>query len=396
MKNTSSIFILLFMMIAWWIFWLSLSIESVTGIYPPRESTILQFSIFIVCLIVGFVFSFSLNYKKVNISLQNNITTKGFSHASNFILLLILLVLLFSMYFSGFFSIKFIDYHQMVRMQGYGDYLTGSKLLDLLVKILIYPLIVSYCLVHFSNENSKIKNYLVFPAVILYSLLWQVNYPVILLFWLAIFKVFIVLDKPLSKKLKPFMYIFLIGILLLLSATLRYGAGEFSQGVIEHYLINYHIIGFSFYDQQLMNTDSLLHEHTFGRSSLGFFEQILDLVIRPLGFDWSAASFENRDYNMTTTYIGDDLQGNAFGTLLFTFYRDFSFLGIILGGLVYGFFVCKYFMMSRECWRSRAILLLLLYSWFTGMMVSPIEQGYFWFSVIFILIFSRFKVGGNA
>lgn len=398
MRSITSALLLLAFMISWWIVWLTLSVVGITNLYPPSLETLSQFGLLIFSMSLGFLSSLVINYKKNILNNHTRLSTplnQGFIRVSNFILLAILILLLLSLYLSGFYTSSFVEYNIFVRTFGYGDYLTGSKIIDLITKVLIYPLIVSYSLVYFSINERSINKYLVFSTAILYSLLWQVNYPIIFLFWLSVLRVLYVNEKQIFRNLKPVFYISLIAGGLLLAATIRYGTGEFSKGVIEHYVINYHIIGFSFYDQHVLNHNSLLYEHSFGRSSAGFFEQILDLILRPLQLNWSAASFENRDYNMTPLMIGSNFEGNAFGTLLFTFYRDFSYMGVVLGGLLFGYFTCKAYLKSVINWRFMALLLLLLYSWFTGMMVSPIEQGYFWFSVVFLLVISRFKVGNN-
>ena len=127
-----------------------------------------------------------------------------------------------------------------------------------------------------------------------------------------------------------------------------------------------------------------------------FVVQVLDLILRPAALDYTAASFENRDQNMVPVSIGNNFEGNAFGTILFSFYRDFSFVGILLGSVLYGATLAASFFKSKNNTRARAIFIMLSYGWFTGMMVSPLEQGYFWFAIIVISLpqirFSKVKL----
>jgi hypothetical protein len=98
---------------------------------------------------------------------------------------------------------------------------------------------------------------------------------------------------------------------------------------------------------------------------------------------------------MVPVDIGNGFEGNAFGTLLFTLYRDLNLLGIFVGGVVYAIYFCKSYLDSVNSWRARALFILLAYGLFTGMMVSPVEQGFFWFAIIFISFISKISVFGT-
>jgi hypothetical protein len=130
---------------------------------------------------------------------------------------------------------------------------------------------------------------------------------------------------------------------------------------------------------------------------LGFFDQFFDLFLRSFGFDLQAASFKNGNENMRPVNIGKDdkFYSNAFGTIIFSFYRDFNILGIALGGFFYAFFLVKYYLISAFSWRARSVYLILATAWVTGMMVSPVEQPYFWFSIFVVMFLTRIKVRSN-
>lgn len=394
MNSLFSVLTLFMMMSSWWLFWLVMSVIAPTGLNPPSSLTILQNLLLLFSLLIGFLLYFFLYHK--NIKNREHLISKVYlrenksSIISNFILVNMLCLLMFSLFKSGFFSMSFLEYHVKVRSFEFGESLTGYKFVDLLTKLIIYPAIVYYYLVAFSGRKLT-NSILLFSCLLLYVILWQVNYPLILMFWFLFFSGVVLSSKSLFEKVKTFSLVVLVFLLLVVAATIRYGTGSFSSGVIEHYVINYHLIGFSFYDYHFSNDGSILFNHSFGRSSLGFLEQFLELFLRLFGFDFSSSSFENRDFNMTPVLIGNGFEGNAFGTLLFTFYRDFSYVGILLGGILYGFFVCKVYLRSSNSWRSKAVCLLLLHGWFTGMMVSPIEQGYFWFCIVTLLFFSRLR-----
>ncbi len=73
---------------------------------------------------------------------------------------------------------------------------------------------------------------------------------------------------------------------------------------------------------------------------------------------------------------------NAFGTIIFTLYRDFNFVGILLGGFLYGAVVTYARYRSHMSWWHGALFLMLAPAWMMGMMVSPLEAAYFWFVIV--------------
>ena len=169
---------------------------------------------------------------------------------------------------------------------------------------------------------------------------------------------------------------------LLISAANRFGGDV--VGGIQHYMVSYHLIGFSYYDYQYHDPKSILHTLSYGRSSLGFLDQMLEIISRFFDFDYKSASVENADYNNQDVEIGrhEIRETNAFGTLLFTFYRDFNIAGIAVGGFLYGAVVTYARYRGVQSWRARGYFLFLASAWMVGMMVSPLEQTYFWFTVL--------------
>ncbi|WP_345877391.1 O-antigen polymerase [Shewanella algae] len=375
------------MALLWWEFWLSLSVFEISGLNKPGIMTIIQVQLLLIFTFLGgsvafYIYKRNSQYSSCYYSPPKDVKFK------NLILYFTSFALLFSLWKANFFGMSYFEYHMMVRNFDFSETLTGSKFLDLFSKIVIYPILVTLFLINSSLAESKINKSLLYFSIISYAVLWQVNYPFIFIFLVYFINIFFLVK---NNKAKEIVLLVVVGVILLIAATIRFGGVGFSYDLIEHYLINYHIIGFSFYDAQFSNPNSILFEHTFGRSSLGVIDQFFDLFTRFMGGDFTAASFENRDFNQVPIDLGGGIKGNAFGTMLFTFYRDFSYVGIILGGFIYGFFMVYFHSYSSLNWRYRAIFILLSYGWFTGMMVSPIEQGYFWFSILYILLISRFS-----
>lgn len=391
--NKKTLYKLFFFVNGWWSLWLLISISAITDLNTPNAIVYFQFFLLMLGFNTGFLLYFSFP-KRLRI---RNIPTIDIKYKStisvlNTVLVLLVFFLLFCLLLSGFFATDFVSYHITVRSFTYGGSLTGSKTIDLVSKILVYPAIFTIALLLFSQTKKIINKYLLLFALFLYCLLWQVNYPLIFLFWAYLISVMFCREKTSYKNFVPLL---IIVFALLAAASLRFGTGKLSYAVIEHYIINYHLIGFSFYDYHFANKSSILHDYSFGRSSIGFIEQLFDLLFRAASLDFSAASFENRDHNMKPVQIGNGFEGNAFGTILFSFYRDFSYSGIIIGSVLYGLALSASFCKSKTSFRARAVFIMLTYGWLTGMMVSPLEQGYFWFSLMCIFGSKLLNVKGK-
>jgi len=296
--------------------------------------------------------------------------------------------LILSLYLSGAFYNSFHEYFLKLRLHGLDGYLTGFKYIDLLTKIIIFPF--SYFLFIFSlavrDKKIILARIVALSNIFAFAYLWQVNYPFLYLFWILIFAVVVNIKIRAKVNKRMIFFILLIFSILFLAAINRVDMDLLVA--IDRYFYGYHIIGFSFYDYHYNDLFSNLHDHSFGRSSLGFIDQSFDLILRIFGGDFKAASFENTDFNMSKIDLGKDTvrSVNGFGTLLYSFYRDFGYAGIIVGGFLYGFFIAHAFLSCRGRWKWRALVMLLASSWMMGMMVSPMEQPYFWFSIICIVL----------
>ena len=107
-----------------------------------------------------------------------------------------------------------------------------------------------------------------------------------------------------------------------------------------------------------------------------------------VGVSYDAASSANSTYNNEPVDVGRSDTGkiNAFGTILFSLYRDFDLVGIWLGGFIYGAAVTQSLYRSTANWIAGALFLCLASSWMMGMMVSPLEQAYFWFAIVVLAL----------
>lgn len=390
LSKTSRQNFVLNLLIFWWIFWLIVSVNQDTPFNKPHDIVIIQFSVMLIFFrfgCFGAKFFRKKNTNGHNLYCVSRSTVKFIKLCT----VLSLLILLISLYFSGAFSNNFVTYSYKVRIELGDDSLTGYKYLDLVNKLIIYPLSYSMVILLFTMDFRRL--YFVFSLsllnILLFSYLWQVNYPIIYLFWIFIMYISIsyVLEGRLAGNI--FFFAIFLFILLVLAAVNRFHGDIL--GAIEKYFVGYHLIGFSFYDYQYYDNHSILHNHTYGMSSLGFYDQLIGLMSKIVGVDYNVASLQNIDYNNDTVDIGKNsiINTNAFGTILFTFYRDLGVVGIAIGGFFFGLFSNIALMRAGNSRYYKALFLILSTAWVNGLMVSSLEQPYFWFSITFIYFVVR-------
>jgi oligosaccharide repeat unit polymerase len=376
------------LMVYWWLFWLAISFTPLNEFQEPSLASLAQFLLLIASFLLGHigvkwlcaknrgrtVKSIGLNYKRVYRALSISA-------------LFCLLLLTVSLALAGAFNTSFVEYFTKLRVLD-GDLdsadVTGFHFLDVLTKILAFPLTYTIIVTTLAVEVASLRMVLAvcIASFGCYSYLWQVNYPLIHLFWLAVFYVLVDAQRhgQFNRKVLGIGAIICIG--LMASAVYRFG-GDIIGG-LQRYIVGYHLVGFTFYDQQFQNPESILHAHTFGRSSLGFLEQVLQNALNPFDTGFQAASFANSEFNNTALDIGatEPMYFNAFGTVIFSLYRDFNVLGILIGGAVYGAVSTYALYRGHLSWRHGALFYMLASAWMMGMMVSPLESAYFWFVVL--------------
>jgi hypothetical protein len=386
---------------AWWGFWLAASYTDLNEFIPPSGQTLGQYALLVVSFLVG---HHTLKHLWVRgfrprASAARGIGANGTTRmrvALRAAALTCAAMLLVSLQLSGAFSSDFIEYFAKLRMDEDGlALLTGIRALDVLTKILAFPLSYTVILVVLANGVQRFRFTLLLCIfnLLAFSYLWQVNYPLIHLFWFLVFHSLVQAHRRGSFDKRTMVIVLVLFSTLLASAANRFGGDVL--GGLQRYIVGYHLVGFSFYDHQYLDPNSILHAHSFGRSSLGFLDQMLEAVSKMVGAAYKAASFENSTYNNEAVDIGvsEVKEFNAFGTLLFSLYRDFHFVGILVGGFAYGALTTHALYRSANSWVSGALFMILASSWMMGMMVNPLEQAYFWFAIVALGLFGLVNRG---
>lgn len=390
MRYLKSVDFPIHLMAYWWLLWIGISCTSLSPFLKPSSESLAQYLLLIGSFLLGHLCMKRLRPYKAP---RGPVGTRGLRLDTarvrwvlGFSAFGMLLMLLVSLYMAGAFQTSFIEYFTKVRLLVGDDVpeATGSHLLDVLTKILSFPLVYTILVTTLAIEMTGVRKvfFACVASFLCYSYLWQINYAVIHLFWIMVFYALIAVQRQGRINRRMLLIATILCVALVASAANRFGGDV--VGGLQRYIIGYHLLGFSFYDQQYLNPESILHVHSFGRSSLGFLELVLENFLKAFSVEFQAASSANADFTNTAIDIGanDTMDFNAFGTLVFTFYRDLHVVGIFVGGALYGAVVTNARYRSDTSWRHGALFFMLASAWMMGMMVSPIESAYFWFVVV--------------
>lgn len=383
------------LMTYWWLLWIVIAYTPINEFLTPSLASLGQFLI----LIASFVFGhLAIKRSQWHVVEASNVGVRGLRIGTirvrwtlMFTGVTCLLMLLVSLKLAGAFDTAFLEYYARMRGGSDAPQATGIHALDVLTKILAFPLAYTILVIAMAVDLTDLRKAFFISTVSFacFCYLWQVNYPLIHLFWFLVFHVLVTAQRRGRFNRTILGVAAIVVISLLASATNRYGDNDDVFGAIRRYFIGYHLIGFSFYDHHFMDANSILHVPSFGRSSLGFFEHVMQQLLEPFSTGFRAASSANAEFNDVRIDIGasDPKAFNAFGTIVFTLYRDFNLVGIALGGFLYGAAATYTRYRGSTSWRHGAIFYLLASAWMMGMFVSPVEAAYFWFVVVALGLF---------
>jgi oligosaccharide repeat unit polymerase len=383
-------------MIYWWLIWIGVSLSPLNDFIPPSLATLAQFLLLLVSFVAGHM---AMKWFRPFNLVDSIAPPRGLRVGTfrvrwvlSISVAMCLIMMLLSLMLSGAFEANFVEYYLRIRRafaEESTPTVTGIRSLDVMTKILFFPLSYTVVLILLSIDLSAYK-YLFLACIVnifCFAYLWQVNYPFIHLFWFLVFYTLIGAQRRgyFNKKILIAASLLFVG--LIASAGNRFGGDV--VGGFQHYIVQYHLIGFTYYDQSYLNPGSILHTLSFGRSSLGFLDQVLEALLKPLELGYRSASLETQGFNEAPIDIGanSSMSFNAFGTILYSLYRDFNLIGIVIGGFIYGAAVTYSRYRSANSWRAGTIFLMLANAWMIGMMVSPLEEVYFWFTIVTVGLF---------
>jgi oligosaccharide repeat unit polymerase len=391
----------IFFLCFWWMMWLGISYSSLNPMKAPSIEVGLLYVISLLFVVLGyFLFiKFIAIHREERTTIQPILSQKHVYSSLLSYSYISVLVVLCSLYYVDAFNTSFSDYFLKIRGTGAEALVSGTGLIDYGLKVIFFPIMLSVILILFSSPDEEKFGYLLILAFVfflLFSYFFQVNYPMILLFVIIFYSQFnpcISSTALRGFRKKSFIPLLVLTLLVVAAAFNRFGSIDIG-GMLSHYLISYHTIGFALFDFYYQKTGSLLHEHSFGLSLLGSFDFIFSYVVNFFGGEYVASTVQNVMHNSIPVNLGKQgtiNYGNAFGTYLFTFYRDLNIVGVFLYSFLYGAILGITNKKAINGDRFGYSLFLYFISMGTiGMYVSPLDYVYFWIVPI-IMLFIKYK-----
>ncbi len=220
-----------------------------------------------------------------------------------------------------------------------------------------------------------------------YIRLARVNvYMMIVLFILVLLFSDYKLMSLLQKKKKQFLVIFLLFASLF---AIGFSRGYSPEQQIKMFVVDYHTVGFALFDSELKDPSSPLNNViTYGRLTLGGLETCFTIVIRQFNKDYYSPALSNAIRQSQNDVLVGKIRYNSFYTLLYSFYSDARFIGVILGGLVFGFSLNYYFKRWNELQKSRDALyvMLIMSVLIMSIFISQLEIMRSWLMLIILML----------
>ena len=398
------------LVVFWWIAWGFISILSLTDLFIPTAETYLVLSIFIFSLWGGGKLAHCSVQETTSQSDATEIQTrKTFNYLYYLSALFLFLVLSIVVFRCYFLMVKYIDptiYRAIAfsTIEKVGEAF-NNRLLENLYFLISSPMLLFLTIEGLVSfwENSEVKKLaiaLLINGMDAFFRLGRVNIYMILL---LVFFIFICSENKfyffLKNKKREFGIFVFASLAILILGSLR-GYSAIQQ--IKLFLIDYHTVGFSLFDHQLINPSSLLNTQlTYGRLTFGGLETMLTIILRQFDPSYYSPALLNSITLSKSVLVGIEnpptfiFNGikyyNSFYTLLYTFYSDGRFLGVFIGGGILGYLV-EYFYQSWQ--KNKKLIdghfLILLISIVTmSIFVSQLEIMRTWM-LIMLYLFIKF------
>lgn len=392
--------------ILWWTFWGLVSAFSFTGLFVPSAQTYLILSIFIISLFIG---GKAVGFFKKNTTpiLSNELKVErilefvfNLSSAFLFIILVILLIRSEFLVHNSFTP-------SVYRATAFStDTVVGTlfknRILENLYFLISSTLLFFFALfglVDFWKKGTFSKIFIAFvlngmDAVIR---LGRVNLYLMIVLFIIVFSLS---DQKiitfLKKKKKQVGLIFIMFLCLLYIGKQR---GYSPSQQFKLFVVDYHTVGFTLFDHELKNPTSQLNtKRTYGRLTIGGLETFGTIFIRRFNENYYSPALENSIRmaknsvvvgveNPPTIIFNGIKVYNSFYTLLYTFYSDGGFFGIIVGGSLLGFLLEFFFLKwKKEKSTVDALLLVLFISvGILSIFMSQLEIMRTWSVLIFFI-----------
>ncbi len=393
-----------FLIIAWWMGWVTISTVVRPGYFFPDASVVYIVIVFCFSILLGE----SIAKRQKNLIFAS-LNESAFDRVSKITTLALVPFVLLSFY------VFFITFKLV--------YLKGLLLTDLRTQFFIFPpegnywfknktlwslfLISSGTVFHFLLVVSipfavNCKKYIllyIFTVLVLIESFSRMSrgliYSIIFAFSFTIFQRRFLKKIVISKK---FIY-GLISLVLIIALLTIYRKQNIFIG-----LIQYHTIGFSLFSK-LISMDFYYNNSNYewGRMSLGGFDYFFTLIWRYLGDkSFQSPAYFHSILENSSIPLGPVLKDasnfleitvyNSFYTLLSSPYLDFGLVGVLMIGALVGFFNSQLELAFKKNKSTMALiwLLFIFYNCFMGIFGAALELPSFWATLILLFLLQSY------
>ncbi|PJZ29754.1 O-antigen polymerase [Leptospira kmetyi] len=412
LKKTSWVLLLIQ---AYWFFWMFLSSLSLTGLFIPSDFTYYLYIALLSSVTIGAGLYRLLNRNDkrtrlkprsfFKISIQDK--EKYFFYG---ILVFIFPIVLFFLSKSIYMNLQPDAMPPaMFRAAAYGVYgesvLFGKNKYLYYYSLAVLPMILASLFVGaaFYLRLKKIRTLLLGAALVSMDAVMMLGrfgfyYILIVMILILIIKVFRN-RKQFFQSITWGKVVAVAGIfvLIVLVGAMRNSSRKVDfKEIVDSYVIDYHTESFVMFDHELKDKSSMLHERTYGRSSLGGLERgfsfMLGLFRIPFQIQVQSdliGGYLHKNRLLGYTSDGKPKEYNAFGSVLFSLYKDGGATFTIIMGIIFGFCMALFSkaMISLNPYQL-SILSCLLFIGIFGIF-QPVLGGPILLSTLFIGVFWR-------
>jgi len=404
----------IFVVSLWWFLWLFISTFSLSGLDIPENNTYYLFITMLSSITFGgFVYLVSKSAKKINNNPNKKLSLSSKTQSSKYSWLrkIYLANYLLAFPVTGFFFLKAIRLFisNPLALSSYrtdvfqSDILFGSEQIQLIYDLIISPIALTSLFIGISLYilTGELKLFLISSLTLLMEAIMMAGrfkiYLIIVLLVISFFykkslNIWSVFRTEVNDK--KIITILFFAIILIITISILRSSSDFDPvGLMERYLIDYHTVGFSLFDQDFNNQQSLLNQDkTYGMSSLGTLERLFVLLLRRFDTSIDSSSLEVgralSEFRILGYRDGKAIILNAYATVLYSIYRDGGLIATLILPSIYGFFLAKFsFITSKNpSMYNISMILILTYLGIFGIF-TPLLTSNYWLCLIYINMF---------
>lgn len=393
-------------LLLWWGIWLAVANINPINLYEPSPYTQFLYIIMLGAMAGGAWLAIPLISQDVN--KENKRVVRKWKWGTLLLVpaALLIVALFYKAYTSYLTDIATVSREDMF---GSGGLLFPNQQAQLVYTATVRPLLLAGLiagLALFVTRQKKWPLVIMAGLYVMESVMMLGRRNIYLLLFLVAFTLFVMVQGKASRSIRVarrYGVLIVVSLLaaLLLITSWRVGDTFDVERVVERYVVQYHTGGFTIFDQERQDPNSMLNERIgYGRASLGTIERATAILIfrrvsntaRSLNNDFGSELSEFRKVGP-----GDGPPGiymNAYNTILYSLYIDGREIAVILLPMVFGYFIMGHYLAWKRQQRIHSLMICVLLSGigFVGLFDTPLSGPELWGTLIVICGLNRLRL----